>query len=345
VVRDTGPGLAAEEVARLFAPFERGQAGGTGTGLGLSIARRLAGHLGGNIEVESVPGAGSRFAAVLPLGPDPEATAVPLSASLSGARILVVSAAPFSGPWLAEALEAAGAVCRLVADLGAPRAALDEGRWTCILLDRSLGEGTAALAEAARGYGIRTVALLEPRERRDFERLQARGFDRFLVKPIRNRSLLSVVGASVEPQPVRLDPAKALTSGETRRALLAEDDPVNALLARAQLTRLGYSVEHVADGEAAIAAFGRALDAGKGFELALLDLRLPGLDGCAVARRLRALEKGQGSRAILVALTANTGEEERQAVAQAGMDAFLGKPLDREALARLLPAAPLAPIG
>jgi CheY-like chemotaxis protein len=257
--------------------------------------------------------------------------------------VLVASAAPFGGPWMAEALDTAGAACRHEATLAGAEQAVNGGAWSFMLIDRGLGEGTVDLAARARARGIRTVALLEPRERRAFDRLQARGFDHFLVKPVRAGSLLAVLSA---PSTLRRRPQPGATARRLPRALVAEDEAVNALLARAHLGRLGYAVAHVEDGAEAVAAFTEALANCDGFALVLLDLRLPGLDGFAVARRLRAVElEQQAPPTLIVALTANDGVAEKRAALDAGMDAFLGKPLDREALARLVADRPIAAAG
>jgi CheY-like chemotaxis protein len=230
----------------------------------------------------------------------------------------------------------------LAADAAGAAALFAGRRRDALIADRALGPDIDRLASAARAGGCRTVALATPAERRDLDSLRAAGFDHFLVKPVRIASLLGVLGA-----PARLaapPPLPAATASRAGRALLAEDDPVSALFARAQLERHGFVVEHVSDGAAAVAATARALDEGLRFDLVLLDLRLPGLDGTGAARQIRVLEAARGApRTAMLALTAHAGLAERAAAAAAGIDAVLDKPLDRADLSAAL--APRAAVG
>lgn len=333
-VHDTGPGVPDRALPRLFRPFERGPAGAAvGTGLGLSIAGRLAAALGGRIEVDSAIGRGSTFVAILPLAAAPETGEPPLRLP-AGHAVQIVSRAPFAA-WMAERLRAAGAAAGEPADLAEARALLARRRPDHLVIDRGLGPEAAALAAAARAVGVRTVALVTPGEQRDLASLHREGFDHYLVKPVRARSLIALLSGAIAPA----GPA-APEAAPRHRALLAEDDPVNALLARAQLARLGHEVEHVTDGALAVAAHARALDEGCPFGLVLLDLRLPELDGCAAAARMRAAEAARNAPAVaILAITANAGAREQHEALAAGMDGFLRKPLDRDALVAALAAA------
>ncbi|TXM73149.1 response regulator, partial [Methylobacterium sp. WL69] len=132
--------------------------------------------------------------------------------------------------------------------------------------------------------------------------------------------------------PIAPPPPAAVARGGIR-VLLAEDNPINALLATKALERLGATVVPARDGLAALALFAE----GGAFDLALIDIRMPGLDGLETARRIRALEASRGGPPLhLVALTANAGRDDERAARAAGFDGFLPKPLNLRALPALL---------
>jgi CheY-like chemotaxis protein len=119
--------------------------------------------------------------------------------------------------------------------------------------------------------------------------------------------------------------------------LVAEDNEINALLMRSLLTKLGHRVVIVTNGEAALESWLAAQSAGTPYDLVLMDIQMPQLDGIEAAKRIRAREAGgPGRRTPILALTANTLVEDRYACFEAGMDGFLIKPLDREKLAEAL---------
>jgi CheY-like chemotaxis protein len=216
-------------------------------------------------------------------------------------------------------------VLRLVGDAQGP---------VTVLLD----EAWADLADAVKAAapGARLLAVAQPRTKDRFAPDQRPpAFDGWLVAPVRLASLaLYAAGAGIaEPPPepgappARRDAARPL---DGLQVLLAEDDPVNAMIGKTVLTRLGAAVTHVDNGRAAADA--AAMGA---FDAALLDLRMPELDGEGAARAIRSL--GGGRAALpLIALTANATETDRAACLAAGMDEFLTKPLDPDALAATL---------
>jgi CheY-like chemotaxis protein len=118
--------------------------------------------------------------------------------------------------------------------------------------------------------------------------------------------------------------------------LVAEDNEINALLMRSLLTRLGHQVVITIDGEEALESWLAAKSAGTPYDLVLMDIQMPGLDGIETTKRIRLNEAGTGQRTPILALTANTLVEDRYACFEAGMDGFLVKPLDREKLAEAL---------
>ena len=129
-------------------------------------------------------------------------------------------------------------------------------------------------------------------------------------------------------------------SGDGLSILVAEDNEINALLARALLTRLGHRPTIAGNGEAAVESWAAARAAGSPYDLVLMDVQMPGMDGLEAARRIRAAEAAAGDRPTrMLALTANAQTEDREACLAAGMDGLLVKPLDRERLREALAGA------
>jgi len=254
---------------------------------------------------------------------------------------MVASSAPFSAAHIAACLGRTGAeVLRARDHVKAMAMLADETALSAVLIDRNLPGGTVeALAVAARSAGVADIVImLAPAERRSFGSPYVAGFTGFLVKPVRARSLQ-----------VRLDPVErargaAVAEPETEisvqqpvaglQVLVAEDNEINALLLTRTLERLGCTAVWARDGGEAIRLVEEARSGkSQGFDLALLDVRMPVQDGLAVSRRIRAAESALGtSRLPIVAVTANTAEEDRREALAAGMDDCLAKPLSREQL-------------
>lgn len=343
-IADTGPGIPAERLATIFEEFEQGGLTGhreqAGTGLGLAIARRLARAMGGDVEASNRESGGALFRLFLPLRVDATATAPGVSPDWQGRRILVASSAPFSAEHIVTSLERHGAQVRRAADHAQALAELaGDSALSAIMIDRNLPGGeVAAVAAAARQAGVADIMImLAPAERRSFGSPYAAGFSGFLVKPVRARSLQvrldpversqSMAVAAV-PDPSIQPPVTGL------RVLVAEDNEINALLLTRSLERLGCTAVWARDGGEAVRFVEAALGgAAQGFDLVLLDIRMPVQDGLAVARRIRTIEAGLGTgRLPILAVTANTAEEDRQQALAAGMDDCLAKPLAREQL-------------
>jgi CheY-like chemotaxis protein len=170
----------------------------------------------------------------------------------------------------------------------------------------------------------------------------AAGFSDYLIKPVRAESLAARFAAQVASQPYTDARSSDVVSPVKPLAILvAEDNEINALLARALLVRLGHTPTVVGGGEEAVAAFRTAAETGKPFDLVLMDVQMPGVDGLAATQRIRALEKtAEQPPTRIVALTANVSAEDREVCLAAGMDSFLTKPLDRERLIEVLDQPP-----
>ncbi len=336
-VADTGPGIAPDRLDAIFEEFEQAVGSGIraseGTGLGLAISRRLAEQMDGKLTAASTVGEGSTFTLTLPLRMTIGGGAEPVPAvDLDTARALVVSPGPFEGEFLTERLRELGARAERIKHVADAAVRLSQGGIDIVMVDCSIGvEAARMLGVAAAAAGAKQrIILLSPYERRAFGSPAQAGFDGYLVKPVRARSL----GARLKPGAVEHamtpEPSPAPDPGHlSLHVLLAEDNDINALLATKLLEKLGCVVTHVRDGHAAIAALAAPEAAGL-YAAALLDVRMPGMDGRSVAEALRRHEAESGAPRIrLAAVTANASAQDRRDCMASGFDWFIAKPLDR----------------
>ena len=347
-VTDTGPGVAPERQAQIFEDFEQGDGSASrhheGTGLGLAISKRIVEHMGGRIALDHSSPRGSVFSITIPMKAVEEPEVTSDVAGLKGRRALIVGQSPFEAPYLGERLAAAGAEAIRAEGADAAIAILQQSPAPdIVIVDCALGEeATHRLSAAAREAGVaRSLVLFSPFERRAFGQSSLKGYDGWLVKPVRSGSLIArlVGGRDGAPDAAQVDDrATAPAPRPGLRVLVAEDNEINALLARKHLERLGAVVERAHDGvETAEMAHESMTGKRPGYDLILMDIRMPGLDGHEAARLIRRSEMELGcGRVRIVALTANAFEEDRRASLDAGIDDFLTKPVDLAALSRQL---------
>ncbi|MBD8529512.1 PAS domain-containing protein [Massilia sp. CFBP 13647] len=317
-VRDTGIGIAATDQARLFAPFAQGDGAGGGKaggiGLGLSIARRLVALMGGTLAVDSRPGAGSTFTFEADFGeldvPAPPAPAPPL-------RVLVADAHAPARAALAAALDARG--CAVVCAAGTIEALglLDGAAFDLAFVD-------AAMADLfSLGSDLPPTVLLAP----EGEAVALPGAT-LLSKPFTRTALDDVLGELRGGAPLRAAAQAASLAG--LHVLVVEDNAINQEVATHVLAHSGARVAVAADGRAALAMLS---EPGAAFDAVLMDLQMPVMDGYEAARAIRALGLAQ---LPIVAMSANTQEEDRRRAFAAGMDEHLPKPVDVDALVATL---------
>ncbi|CCD87314.1 putative Sensor histidine kinase with PAS and Response regulator receiver domains [Bradyrhizobium sp. ORS 285] len=359
-VRDTGIGIAADAQERIFREFEQADDSVArsfgGTGLGLAISDRIVKRMGGRISLESEVGAGSTFEVSVPLpaalergeqnsfrGPD-----------LTGQSIMLIAPPGLQAELIERRLQNWGAQTCLVAETEVAEALLPERNWHAVLVDDAVGSETARrLGATAQRHTTRLIVLVTPVSRHELA--PTAPFNGYLVKPLRAASLAARVGFDADgaasaliddPVPM-IAPPIAARAGSGLSILVAEDNDINALLMRSLLTKLGHHADIAVHGEAALDSWLAARSAGTPYDLILMDVQMPRLDGIAAAKRIRALEASEpGRRTPILALTANTLVEDRYACFEAGMDGFLVKPIDRdkldEALANLAAARQVA---
>jgi len=351
-VRDTGIGIEEEARGRLFQAFTQADTSTTrrygGTGLGLAISARLAGLMGGSIGVESRPEQGSTFwftvhAERRDQKPDPLSGS---SAALEGVRVLVVEDHPLNRRILIQQLEAWGVRVDAVSSAAEAiahllRAVQARKPYAIAILDENLPGATGLelagrLRELPGGAGLGLLLLTSSARRGGARAAEAAGFDGYLSKPVRRsilsqalRNVLAKDRAASAPLVTRHSLAEA-SHRERLRALVADDNATNQLVATNMLANLGFRVDVVASGVEVVEAVRRVP-----YDLVLMDCRMPEMDGFEATAAIRALP-GDAARVRVLAATAGVLHGDRERCLAAGMDDYVSKPFTREGLAAAL---------
>jgi PAS domain S-box-containing protein len=346
-VRDTGIGIPPEGLTRLFRSFSQVDTSTTrkfgGTGLGLVISKRLAEMMGGRMWVESEVGRGSTFHFTIlaaPAGTKPRSWIAPHPAALAGRSLLLVDDNATNRRILADVAKGWGMSVRACASGAETLGALREGElFDLAVLDMHMPEmDGATLAREIRA--LRTaeampLILLSSVGSREGVNDPAL-FDAYLTKPAKPAQLLEAMagffrGVARVERPVSTHPfvaAAASAATRTERVLLAEDNVVNQKVALLMLARLGYRADVVANGLEAIEAVTR-----QRYDLVLMDVQMPEMDGLEAARRILLKWPQRSDRPWIIALTANAMQGDREACIAAGMDDYVSKPIKTEELA------------
>jgi len=264
---------------------------------------------------------------------------------LAGAAVMIVTAAEVEASLLMRRLGRWGARTCTATDARVAFALLPERHWDALLVDFPLAAAMIAEPAWAKLDVARRLVLIEPSARHELPALKAAGFTGYLVKPVRAASLAARWQAEdkFDAGPVAEDVRREAAAQRGLSILVAEDNEINALLARALLGRLGHLPTITGNGAAAVEAWRAARSAGRGYDLILMDMQMPEIDGLEATRRIRAAEIEAGEKPVpILALTANAAEDDRAACLNAGMDGILVKPLDRQRLSDAIVAAKLS---
>jgi signal transduction histidine kinase/CheY-like chemotaxis protein len=352
-ISDTGIGMTEAEAGRVFEEYVQANANTSkrfgGTGLGLAISRNLIKIMGGTIEVSSQTGKGSCFKITLP-GPYQASKAIePLP--LATRHFILALEPGTTADHLEKRLIEFGASAKRIESVKVLNAFLSSNDANLqIITDVSFEpvlKKWASRVVKNMGALPKVWVMMRAEERRTYKLFLAKPFAGYLLKPLRKASLLSLLTAKLNDplhrasRELRAVAAKARTKLKVSsglRVLLAEDNPVNALLIRTMLERNGHQVHHVGNGLAALDYF----NSHQKIDLALFDIEMPKLDGIETTRaiRLREQKLPQQKSLPILALTANARSEDIAACLEAGMNDHLSKPFDGvdlvEKIARLM---------
>ncbi|MDQ1676772.1 MAG: hypothetical protein QOC93_1916 [Actinomycetota bacterium] len=340
-ITDTGIGIPADRMDRLFKSFSQVDASTTrvhgGTGLGLAISGALVQAMGGNLEVTSTVGDGSTFTftATLPAALHTGApVADSIAADLPGRSVLVVDDNPTNRRILRLQLEGWGMSCT---DVGTPAEGLElistGHAFDLAILDMTMplmdGDALAArLRELPAGQDVPLILLTSIGRPPTGEQFAA-----YLTKPVKTAALRDVVARTLRPGHEIGHPAPAglaAAPGTALRILLAEDNAVNQRVGQLMLARIGHRVDTVANGREALDAVLR-----QPYDVVLMDIHMPEMDGLEATRRIRT-QVAADRQPHIVAVTASALISDRDACAAAGMDGYLAKPVRAKELEDIL---------
>jgi signal transduction histidine kinase/CheY-like chemotaxis protein len=354
-VHDTGIGIPAEQQQRIFEAFSQADSSTTrrygGTGLGLTVSMRLVKMMGGNMWVESQPGHGSRFhftarmaVSHLVRSTKPARPHIP-----EGAQFLVVDDNETNRRILRDILANYG-VTVLVADsargaLALMRERADAGKpVTLLFTDAHMPEmdGFSLASQVKRDpklAGAAIMMLTSAGQPGDGTRCRELGISAYLTKPVSQSELREAIFMLLDRKPAHIPAGPLITrhtiheklTGCSLKILVAEDNPVNQKLAVWMLEKRGHKVTVAQDGLQALAAL--KLEA---FDLVLMDIQMPEMDGFEATAAIREAERGTGKHQPIFAMTAHAMKGDDQRCVDAGMDGYLAKPIRGEELYALL---------
>jgi two-component system sensor histidine kinase/response regulator len=356
-VEDTGIGLNGEQMSRLFKSFEQADKSTTreygGSGLGLAISKSLAQAMGGEVGVESTPGQGSKFWFSARLGIGSEEMAVTLPRiDLHGARVLVVDDNEAAALILSEMLAGIGFAVDC-ADSGPAALQLIQAAeasgvpYEFVMMDWLMpgmdGLETVREIQSLHASAAPFVLMVTAHRRQELVKgAELLGIEHVLAKPVNSsllvNTMMQLMGHSqVQAKAVHGEKHSALEdtlhSIAGARILLVEDNEINQMVAREMLASVGLHVDVAENGQLALDRVAARLAEGLPYDMVLMDMQMPVMDGVTAANRLRA---AYGAGMPIVAMTANAMQADRDRCLQAGMNAFVTKPIKPDALWQVL---------
>jgi len=336
-VSDRGIGISPEACDRIFNMFEQADSSTTkrfgGTGLGLTISRRIVEFMGGKIWVESTPGLGSTFRFTARIQVQQQTAPQPEPAELNGQPIVVVEQIELSRRTLAGYLATWGMSPFMAANaeeaMELIRKADDTKRPLLVLVDlQTLGTDCWDQIERLREAGhppVEMIVMTSAGIRGDAEQCRRRGITGYLTKPWVHDELrgviLAVLSGGNEERQAPVTRHTLLEDQARLDILVADDVEVNRMLALTILERQGHRVVLATNGQEAVAAY-----AAGHFDAILMDVQMPVMDGLQATRHIRELEKSNGRKCPILALTAYAGQDDRDKCLAAGMNGYLSKP-------------------
>ncbi len=345
-VQDTGAGIAAEKQAKIFEPFSQADVSTTrrygGTGLGLSISSQLVEMMGGRIWLESEVGVGStfHFTFTMPMIATDTPTFTRQAAVLSGMRTLIVDDNATNRRILEEMLRnwgmvATGVDSALAALAQLREGALNESEYQLVLLDLMMpkldGFDLAAQIQQLEFAQPTMIMLSSAGRPGDMERCRQIGICRYLMKPILQSELLDAIQEAFGVAVSHPSSTSRPVDGRRLRILLAEDGLINQKVAVGLLKEFGHDVVIANNGQQAVEKFEK-----DEFDLVLMDVQMPKMDGYEATQAIRSAEQGRPRRTPIIAMTASAMKGDRERCLAAGMDDYIAKPVTADTLYRAL---------
>ncbi len=346
-VKDTGIGIAQEEIPHLFKKFSQGDSTSTrkygGTGLGLAICKQLVGLMGGKIGMESVLGKGSSFWFRLNLPVANRTVPAAIDQSIfSKERVLVVDEKRIMGKILTEWLNRWGLEAETSPSIADATEKIRATRYRIVLIEEYLAFSTGAPFFSEPEFGHLTLFIICAITNRDYQSLARAGLATNLIKPIRLDNLLAKTAQALDyplqqHRPAELQPRvdiSTITSIGTCRILVVEDNLVNQTVAKRMLAKGGFEVEVAANGKQAL----DKITSETHYDLVFMDCQMPVMDGYEASRSIREAEEesSEGIHVPIIALTANAMQDDREKCLTAGMDDYIAKPVKKETLFEMI---------
>jgi len=357
-VRDTGIGIPADKQAHVFESFSQADASTTrqygGTGLGLTICSRLCELMGGRIWLSSTVGEGSTFFFTVCTREVEGAGILPANDSLAGKTVLVVDDNDINRRIMRQQVEQAGMICIEASGGSTALALVARTPQPCdiVLMDGQMPDMNGFTTSEflfTKWPQARVMMLTSSDQSGDRHRAHEIGIARCLVKPVAGNELLDTIrvilseAPNAAPPHVQAAPPEAVvvsssanaqaapTSNNGPRILLIEDNPINQKLALRLFEKMGCRVEIADDGHAGVERFERG-----SYDLIFMDMQMPRMDGLSATRRIREIELVRGGHMPIIAMTANAMQGDREKCIESGMDDYIAKPINFDALGKLL---------